>query len=541
MWFRQPFSIRQKNPAQAAIPRTIIVLILLSLIGFAGEDERPEELGQVVFGNSGSARAQLPFLKGLAALHSFWYDEAADFFQAAQRIDSDFAMAYWGEAMTYNHPLWRQRDRGAAREALQRLAPSVPGRLAKAPTAREKAYLSAVEVLFGEGDKSERDEAYAAAMGAIWESYPEDLEAGAFYALSLMGTVRSPDRDFMRRNIQAAAICEGLFDRNPNHPGLLHYLIHAYDDPLHAPLGLPYALAYAKVAPAAHHALHMPAHIFVQLGMWDRVTASNEDSYAASVAWVDRRRHSIAKRDFHSLSWLHYGYLQQGRIDKAESCLDIVGDAAKQTSAYRVRHGQKMMMARHLAETRDAEACEYGLNSLEASDHSALLALGLYAADNGNLKTAADCLQRIGTDKGSNVTARIITLEIGAAISMRRGDQERARQQIREAADLEMQQPPPSGPVNPLKPALELCGEILLASGDAAGAVKRFEESLLRTPKRAASLLGMARALAENGKRAEATMYYRVLAEIWKQADTDFKPLEEVKAFLKESTDQASN
>ncbi len=540
MGIRQAFLYGRVKMRRWLLAGFFPVWLLVGLSAFASENQGLGDMGRVAFENSGSAQAQLPFLKGLAALHSFWYDEAADFFRAAQRFDPDFAMAFWGEAMTYNHPLWREQDKAAAREALQRLAPTEAGRLAKAPTAREKAYLSAIETLYGEGDKSERDQAYAEAMRNIWETYPEDLDGGAFYALSLMGTVRASDPDFTRRNIQAAAICEGLFERNPNHPGLLHYLIHAYDDPLHAPLGLPYALSYAKVAPAAHHALHMPSHIFVQLGMWDRVVASNTDAYAASVAWAHRRRHSIAKRDFHSLSWLHYAYLQQGRIDKAETCLETVAEAASQTSAYRVRNSLKRMKARHLSETMDAKACEYGLDSLDGDDRSELLALGLYAAKNGNLKTAADCLQRLSAIEGNN-EAKIMTLEVGAAISMRRGDRKKARQQIVEAADLEMEEPAPRGPVDPLKPALELCGEMLLQMGDAAAAIERFEASLRRTPKRPASLLGLARAHAENGNLSEAAANYRQLAEIWKEADADFQPLDEVKAFLEKTRNRAMN
>ena len=217
--------------------RLSVLLVFLALAPAQAAD-----LGRVDFPTSGKPGAQAHFLRGVAALHSFWYDEAADAFREAQKADPAFSLAYWGEAMTHNHPIWSEQDRDAALAVLAR-AP-------KAPTERERAWMAAVEALYGEGEKPARDRAYAEAMRALHERFPEDLEAASFYALSLIGPALTngktgPDRD--RDLMKAAGVLEVFFDRNPEHPGVLHYLIHAYDDPSHAALGMRAARLYGKV------------------------------------------------------------------------------------------------------------------------------------------------------------------------------------------------------------------------------------------------------------------------------------------------------
>ncbi|MES1244520.1 MAG: hypothetical protein ABUT39_23140 [Acidobacteriota bacterium] len=462
------------------------------------------ELGQVEFPTSGSPAAREPFLRGVAALHSFWYEEAADAFREAQKADPGFAMAYWGEAMTFNHPIWSEQDRDAALAALARLGPTPAARAAKAPTEEEKAWLAAVEALYGEGEKADRDRAYAEAMRSLHERWPDDLEAASFYALSLIGpaltngsTGADRDRDLMK----AAAILEELVDRSPRHPGVLHYLIHAYDDPVHAPLGLRAARIYAQVAPAAHHALHMPSHIFVQLGRWTDAAASNEAAWAASVDWVKRAGLPAEKRDFHSLSWLQYVYLQQGRVKKAEEVLEIARQARRETQAARAAYTLDGMAARQLVETgRRAEAL------------AALLAVPPEAGHAGHGDGARPILEK----------------ESEALKLQAQGKTEEALALLREAADLEGALPPPSGPPSPMKPAHELYGEVLLEAGRAAEASRQFEASLLRTPNRAASLLGAARSAAKAGDLETARRRYAELAAIWSQADSDLPALAEV-------------
>src|SRR5207253_10695653 len=243
-------------------------LLLAAVTALAQND-----VGEVSFANSGAPAAQEPFRRGLALLHNFEYPYAAEAFRKAQELDPSFAMAYWGEAMTYTHPVWMQQNADAARAALQRLGATPAERAAKAPTERERAYLAALDVLYGEGTKEERDFRYADAMAALHARFPDDVDATAFYALALLGTAHE-GRDYATY-MRAAALLEEVFPSHLHHPGVLHYLIHSYDDPIHAPLGMRAARLYGPVAPNAGHALHMTSHIFLAMGMWEDVVAAN--------------------------------------------------------------------------------------------------------------------------------------------------------------------------------------------------------------------------------------------------------------------------
>ena len=531
-------------------------LLPILLAALAIPAHAASELGQIDFPTSGSPAAQAQFVRGVAALHSFFYDEAADLFREAQKADPGFALAYWGEAMTYNHPIWSEQDRDAALAALARLAPTPAQRAAKAPTEREKAWLAAVEILYGEGEKPARDAAYAEAMRKLQERYPDDVEAASFYTLSLIGpALTGPPGDARDRPlIRAAAILEELYDRAPKHPGVLHYMIHAYDDPLHAPLGLRAARLYAKTAPAAHHALHMPSHIFVQIGDWPSAAASNESSWAASVDWVKRRGHPIDKQDFHSLSWLLYAYTQQGRLGKARETLETVRAAGKASDSPRVSFAVKEMEARYLVETRSwrkdlipagasgtGTAPCHGAGAMTPGQGDGLLlyAAGLGAARSGDLEVADQAAAKLreiaktgDAPYRGGAPAGILADQISGLVALKKGNAEEGLKLLAAAAEAESRLSPPSGPPDPLKPSHELYGEALLELGRAEEAGKQFELSLLRTPNRTASLLGAARVAVKRGDGEDARRYYAELAEIWKQADAGTPELAEAKSYL---------
>jgi tetratricopeptide (TPR) repeat protein len=291
-------SARAHDPAQAsssAAPRTVT---------------SPDSVGLVDFANSGAKSAQADFRYGVAQLHNFQYDDAAAAFRRAQRTDPAFALAYWGEALTYTHPVWMQQDATAARAVLAKLGPDRDARLAKAKTERERAYLDAVETLYGEGTKIERDRRYAAAMRRLHERWPDDVDGTAFYALALLGTAHD-GRD-VPTYMRSYALVKDLFPRYPRHPGVAHYLIHSVDDAAHAPLGLEAARAYGKIAPESSHALHMTSHIFLALGLWDDVVAANEQAIAVAAKRATERGAKPSGCS-HAQTWLNYGYLQQGR------------------------------------------------------------------------------------------------------------------------------------------------------------------------------------------------------------------------------------
>ena len=208
-----------------------------------------------------------PYARGLYLLHNFEYGTAAAAFRDAQKADPDNVMAYWGEAMTYNHPLWAEQDRTAARAVLARLGPDPSARRSKSRSSKEAGWLDAVEALYGSGGKVERDAAYHLRMKALFEADPSDIDARTFYALATLG-LASEGRD-TALYMKSAALLEEALPSYPDHPGLLHYMIHSYDDPVHAPLGERAAARYAKVAPDAGHAQHMISHIYLALGRWD--------------------------------------------------------------------------------------------------------------------------------------------------------------------------------------------------------------------------------------------------------------------------------
>jgi tetratricopeptide (TPR) repeat protein len=497
-------------------------------------------LGAIHFPNSGSKEAQDAFLRGVAALHNFWYEEAAEAFKNAQEIDPGFALAYWGEAMSYNHPLWSEQDIAAARSALSRLGGTRKERLEKAPTERERLYMAAIEELYGEGDKLARDIAYEKAMARLQEKFPEDVEAAAFHALSLLGTVRPGEKGFARQ-MKSGAIALDIFQKHPDHPGAAHYVIHSFDDPEHAPLALPAADRYAEVAPEAHHALHMPSHIFLQHGMWDRVALSNQEAYEASAKWVARKGLSIDKRDYHSLQWRAYANLQRGLYTDSLEAIEIVGAAAKEIQSQRLERIKTSMLAAHMIETNRYEDLPLPASEPDTSRYSStanlVLALGMGAAKAGNAaKTgeAADlvaALEAKSDDPYTQKTYAIMEHELRGLSAMAKGETEIALREVEEATAIEETLDPPSGPAYPLKPSHELYGEILAAAGRHQDAIREFQTSLTRTPNRTASLLGLARSSAAVGDSETAARAYGTLQRFLRDANPDVVFLAEVRGY----------
>jgi hypothetical protein len=535
-------------------------------------------LGRVDFPTSGSPAAQEHFLRGLAALHSFWYEEALEAFQAATKAEPGFALGYWGEAMAYNHPLWNEQDTEAARRTLAK----IPGDAKLTP--RESAYLNAVKALYGEGDKHARNLAYVAAMEKVYKDYPADLEAASFYALSLLGAVRPTDRGY-RLQAQAGAIALDVYAKNPNHPGAAHYIIHAFDDPEHAILALPAARRYAEIAPDAHHARHMPSHIFIQLGMWPEAAASNESSWATSDAWVRRKNYSIERRDYHSLSWLEYVYLQQGRVREAEAQLALMQKSVAELGA--PIRGSAYIYAVFIAETERWDLIdklfprpaaksaalpaqkEVGADSCHAAAKTATAASiapvslttqqaarptqgqlygaylhGLAAAaakDTAEAEKYVAAIRALGQEFGrasiypSPDMIEVMALEVAALSRANAGKFEEAVELLGRATSLEESLRPPSGPPDMLKPSHELFGDVLLRAGRPAEAAAQFKTALLRQPNRPRSLLGLARAAKSVDAKLAAQAYADYL-RTQERADAQAAGLAEARDYLKRAS-----
>ena len=537
--------------------RWMFVAALAVIPALAGAAQQPStDIGDINFLNSGAPEAQASFLRGVAALHNFWFDEAADEFKNAQETDPSFAMAYWGEAMSYNHPLWAQQDIAAARQVMRRFGKTRKDRIEKVPTEREKMYWAALETLYGEGDKLVRDIAYEKAMGNIQEAHPDDVEAATFHALSILGTVRRGDTGFFRQ-VRAGTIALDLFARYPNHPGAAHFVIHSFDDPEHAPLALAAAEKYALIAPAASHALHMPTHIFVQHGMWDRVAQSNERAFAASDAWAQKKHLSASKKDWHSLEWGAYANAQRGVWSEIGGAIELVTAAAKETKDGQLRWYKELMTARYLLvqgkddgrELPEIAAGESAPWSRGNADADMLLALGLGSGKAKNAERTEEAAKRMGTlvaaakEKGDDYRDDYLSImqhELQASAAMVRGETDAALKHLEKAVALEAKQGPPSGPAGPIKPSYEFYGEFLVKAGKYEEAVAVLRTSLQRTPNRTHSLLALARASVKLGDVETANEAYATLKRFLKDADANVPFLNEVRSY-EASTDAGGN
>jgi tetratricopeptide (TPR) repeat protein len=503
--------------------------------------------GHVSFANSGAAAAQPAFLHGLALLHDFEYERAAKEFRQAEAIDPNFAMAYWGEAMTYNHPIWMQQDRAAARAVLTRLGPTPAARLAKAPTEREKDYLRAVEILYGDGPKNERDFRYAEAMAQLHAKYPNDLDGSAFYALAILGTAHNgrDERIYMR----AAAILLPLFYKHPDHPGVDHYLIHSCDDPIHAVLALPAALAYSKVAPDAAHAQHMTSHIFLALGMWNDVVLANQ----RATGIVNRERAAAGEgpqRCGHYSYWLEYGYLEQGRNQEAKTV--VAGCRAKAEAANMAARARGtvdpddssagsfvVMRTTYLVNTGDwsgeASGWTVDLGGALVPTFNEAYGTGLAAAEGGDLEAARKSLATMDAilpklpalfdQKGMTpedpyrAVPGIERDQIEAVILSQEGHGDQAISLAQKAAAEGKSLPYAFGPPQPEKPSFELLGEILLRQHRAQEAQQAFQQALLLTPRRTKALTGLLEASRALGDQITAEQAQAELRKIRQEAE----------------------
>lgn len=504
-----------------------------------------------------SDSTQRTFLRGVLLLHLFEYTRAAAAFRKAERMQPDFAMAYWGEAMTYTHPVWNQQDVAAGRAVLDRLAPTPSGRAAKAGTPREKAYLAAVDILYGNGPKARRDTLYSRAMGRLVASYPSDNQAHLFYALSLLGL--SQGVRVVPTYLRAAAMADSALAREPHNPGAAHYLIHGVDDPEHAARGLAAAKVLLETATDAGHGQHMASHIFMALGMWDDVVAANENA----IRVVDEQQAAAGRPPTvcgHYPSWLEYGYLEQGRIRKARTVLkacrdraetDQSGPMAADPDASAV--GSYMMMwARYLLDTGDwsgdvadwtvdtgvhpfarlRAAFVRGFGAAQRRDTAGLRdATERYDALKERVqamssKAAAEDPEAVEFSKG----VRVLGLELQALSLRAAGNGEEAVAVLRQAATAEDSMAFAFGPPLVDEPAHELLGEVLLERHQARAATDEFRKALLRAPKRTQSLMGLARASTAAGDMVTAARSYAEVAHIWHAADTGLPGLAEAKA-----------
>jgi len=435
--------------------------------------------------------------------------------------------------MTQNHPVWHEEDVAAAREVLKRLGPTPEARLAKAPTEREKLYLRSVEMLFGEGTKEERDRRYEAVLAELHRTFPEDVDGAAFEALAILGTAEH-GRDFATY-MRAAAVLEEVFPQHPRHPGVVHYLIHCYDDPVHAPLGLRAARIYSEIAPEAGHAQHMTSHIFLSLGMWDDEVKANE----TAIAVVNKAREKAGKPSAmcgHYNEWLEYGYLQQGRVADARRVLEGCRGAAERAAgaaahakspAHAGMSGMSMngmspamgavdsyaeMRAQFLILTQlwndevvrwtvPAGDYPFAEDTFDYADAFAAIRRGDIAAGreaaarvakDGERAIAWMEKQKMDAADGRE-SAAICSGELHAMLAAAEGKTTEAVSELRQMAEREHKMPLEFGPPSIEKPTDELLGELLLELHRPAEAREALQNALSRTPGRRIVINALAR------------------------------------------------
>jgi tetratricopeptide (TPR) repeat protein len=482
------------------------------------------------FPTSGPPALQKTFVNGIELLHNFQYDDAIKTFSGLIKQQPDFAMAYWGLAMCYNHPLWGEQDLDAARHVIADMDKAPATHLSP----REKGFIDAVKKLYGTGDKTARDTAYADAMQQLYLQYPNDDEVASFYGLSLLGE-HSDKADFILV-VKASDVLELVYSRNPNHPGVLHYLVHTYDDPRLAPLGLQSADHYEAIAADSAHALHMPAHIYLDLGLWPKYVHANEASWKASLDRIRNEHLTAGDQDIHALHtllWLEYGYLQQGKTAGALDCLRDMEKIYDANQSPMIKWYAAMMRATYIVDAPDAPRIDSyadlkGINSIDltgvelTAPASNLFATGLMASRSKQFDQTRKAIDDLGNfivvtqnadkavgaaPKGHQHTsfftssyessispAKIAQSQLQALQLLAKGKNQDAIDMLQEDVAAEDVLPAGYGPPVPVKPSSELLGEVYLLNGRAQNAMRMFQLTLIRYPNRAASLKGLAKA-----------------------------------------------
>ena len=520
---------------------------------------------------SQSAEARDHFGRGMVALHSFWYDEAIAQFEAAIAADPSFAMAHWGAVMSRSKLLWGDDDLAGGRAALARMPPE------DGLPPREKAWIGAVRILFGEGNVRSSRIAFAGAMEKVHAAFPDD-ESTTFLAVALLATTRPEDPAGAAVRERAAALAKEVYDRDPKHPGAAHYLIHAYDTPENARLALPMAQTFATTAPEAFHARHMPAHIFARLGMWKDAVASCQSAWDASVAWAARTGRTADHHDFHSLTWLIEIGFERGRRKDADAAMKLFADEvkggvgwsnriayAKQVNSYAARTGEWKRVDALLAPLKGPVKDELsgGSGAGTCAEHAPAPGQPPFALFeqrailNTRMRAAAmrrdvAATRRLAAErtKVDEQLAPFYQATQGPAYAAKAA-QDRA---VSDAAMMARATADDAALIEPLGKLVVGSRAEYAAEGTAGGnlpleeladallrlkrtgeALSAYREVLTQHPGRARSLLGAARAARETGDQAGSRGFYQRLVAVWADADPSTPGLSEARKAIQGS------
>jgi tetratricopeptide (TPR) repeat protein len=520
----------------ASVLSVVMTLVVASVV----VADEPEKIGQVRFAVSCAPAVQKPFERAVALLHSFWYLEAAKAFTQITQADPDCAMAYWGLAMTQWTQIWSPPPPAALARGWEAVEKA---KAAAAKTPRERDFVAAAEAFFKDADKADhraRVLAYGRAMEQMAQRYPDDREVMAFYALSLQATADPKDKTYANQK-RSAEIAEKIFAAEPDHPGAAHYMIHGYDYPPLAQQGLPAARRYAQFAPSVPHALHMPSHIYVLLGMWSDTVKSNIAAAAAE------KIRGNPDDQMHALDYLVYGYLQQAQDGEAKKVVDeargIMADLAarKYDSGRPTAHFAMAAIEARWAMERgrwaEAAAIDPRPNRFPHTESMVYFARAIGAARSGNAVRARADVDRLAALKDAMKDAywaeqiEIQRRAAAAWTARAEGKTDEAFALMRSAVELEASTEKHNITPGPIVTARELLGDMLLEAGQPGPAAQAYEASLRVAPNRFKALYGVAKASERAGDRDRAKMYYAKLLATAAPADTDRPELQEAKAF----------
>jgi tetratricopeptide (TPR) repeat protein len=525
-------------------------LLTLLMQSGARADTRAKIVEEVDFTTSCSPAVQHEFKHAVWTLHSFWYPEALKEFTAVTNTEPGCAMAFWGIAMSHWYPLWYPPSPAALKAGSEAVEKAMA---VSTKTEREKDYIEAIAAFYRDNDKLDhrtRALAYERAMEQVYLKYPEDREAGVFYALALDTTAPPTDKTYANQK-KAAEILNKVWKEQPNHPGVVHYLIHSDDSAQFAQAGLDAAICYAKIAPDVPHALHMPSHIFTRLGMWQQSIDSNTAAEKAALTYVQKALGpgGYDGNTVHAMDYLEYAYLQTAQDGPAKAVVDeLTGfrqtDAANLTVAYAVAS----IPARYVLERRDWPAAaslsapETGvpLERFPWAEAMISYARALGEARTGNITAAQAEVAKLQSledklkGKDTYWANQIEVQRLGAAgiLAHVQGDDTKAVELVRAAADLEATMD--KYPVTPssVLPARELLADLLLELNQPDAALAEYKEMLRTDPNRFRSILGEARAAKQSGDTAAAHGAYQKLVALSKPAGSERPELAEAKAYL---------
>ncbi|HEY6304388.1 MAG TPA: hypothetical protein VIX14_15130 [Terriglobales bacterium] len=507
--------------------------------GHHHEELTPEPLGLVHFPVSCTPGAQKTFEKGVALLHSFWYEEAEKTFLDAEKQDPKCAMAYWGEAMSLWHQLWDRPKEATISRASAELKKADK---TKPKTDRERNYIQALKVFYSNSsnaDHEARAQAYSAAMEKVYLKYPDDHEAAAFYALSLLASEPDNDTTFANRK-QAAAILEKLFAIEPSHPGIAHYLIHTYDKPQLAELGLPAARRYAQIAPAAPHAVHMPSHIFARVGDWPDSIQSNLASIVATRKATEMKMGGEGHQ-FHAMDFLIYAYLQSGREMDALKVIEKVKTMPPMHTGGMDRDMQSFAMSKfpamyasELHRWSEAAALPV-ISQADPGDRAyTYWARAIGSARSGDMAEANKNLAEIEAIHKDYVALKktyiadwteMLYQEASAWVLHGEGKNEEATASLRKVADHE----DAVGEEQTSMPAREMLADMLLELKRPEQALAEYQGDLKFNPKRFDGLYGAAQAAEMSGQASQATEYYAALVKTCEGSTSNRRELAKAK------------